>query len=101
MFQVLRAAEQEAIEVADRYDIERLGLGDEFLEELGYAFERIRNAPQFGGRVEHFVGTYDVRRVLLHRFPYLVVYHCVADVASVVAVSHVKRDPLYWLDRLP
>jgi len=39
------------------------------------------------------------RRVLVHRFPYQVVYRLTASEILIVAVAHLKRRPGYWKDR--
>ncbi len=36
------------------------------------------------------------RRLVLHRFPYAVLYRIVADEVQVVAVMHTRRRPGYW-----
>jgi len=40
------------------------------------------------------------RRVVLHRFPYLLFYEQRPDAVEFVAVAHVRRQPGYWLDRV-
>jgi ParE toxin of type II toxin-antitoxin system, parDE len=50
--------------------------------------------------IEHFVGDADVRRCVLHRFPHLVIYRHKPEEILVVAVSHARRKPFYWLERL-
>lgn len=42
-----------------------------------------------------------VRRARLHHFPYALVFVELHDRVSVIAVSHLKRRPLYWLSRVP
>lgn len=41
-----------------------------------------------------------VRRVLLERFPYAVVFIETEDVVHVIAVAHFRREPSYWRDRV-
>lgn len=41
----------------------------------------------------------DFRRVVVVKFPYLVIFRLVGDVVSVVAVAHAKRKSLYWSRR--
>jgi plasmid stabilization system protein ParE len=41
-----------------------------------------------------------VRRVLLHSFPYGVIYEVRDRVVVIIAVAHTSRDPRYWLGRL-
>ena len=42
----------------------------------------------------------DVRRVLLRRFPYKVIYRLVKEKIVVEAVMHTRREPEAWKSRL-
>jgi hypothetical protein len=97
---ILPDAEFESAEAAAWYDDRRSGLGDEFLAEVAQAFTRIRQDRQLFPQLETYSGTRDVRRCVLKRFPYLIVFTCLAANTLVVAVAHVRRRPLYWLERL-
>ena len=99
-FTILHEAELEAAEAAAWYDDQRSGLGDEFLDELAEAFAEISGTPQECSRLETYSGTHEVRRYVLDRFPYLVVFVCRSEETLIVAVPHVRRRPLYWLARL-
>lgn len=99
-FGVLPEAELEAAEAALWYEDRRPGLGSDFVAELDRAFERIRTGPAEMPRLETYDGSHEVRRCLLKRFPYLVIFVIRPQSAIVVAVSHARRRPLYWLDRL-
>jgi hypothetical protein len=100
IFAVLPEAELEAAEAVIWYDDQRLGLGDDFLFELTQALDRIRRGPAELPRLESYSGLHDVRRCLLKKFPYLVIFAYRPDDVAVIAVSHARRRPLYWLDRL-
>jgi hypothetical protein len=41
-----------------------------------------------------------IRRVLLPRFPYAVVFMDLGREVRVLAVAHAKRRPGYWLNRI-
>jgi hypothetical protein len=41
-----------------------------------------------------------VRRALVRKFPYAVVFITHADAIHVLAYAHVKRRPLYWAHRI-
>jgi hypothetical protein len=97
---ILHEAELEAAEAAAWYDDRRFGFGDEFLSAVNEAIAEIASEPQSFARLEGYAGTYDVRRRILHRFPYLIIFACRPDETLVVAVAHGRRRPLYWLDRL-
>jgi plasmid stabilization system protein ParE len=97
---ILSVAEAEATEAALHYEQRRPGLGERFLDELEHALARIRHDPELLARVENYAGPYDVRRCMLHRFPYIVVFLIHGEEAVVIAVSDARRRPFYWLDRL-
>jgi hypothetical protein len=42
----------------------------------------------------------EVRRCLVHRFPYGVLYSIEPDGIFILAVMHLNRDPDYWKHRL-
>ncbi|RLS40398.1 MAG: type II toxin-antitoxin system RelE/ParE family toxin [Planctomycetota bacterium] len=99
-FRVLPAADGEAIAAAIWYEDRRSGLGDEFVTEMRSAFDMIRQNPLNAPKLEYYSGPHEIRRQMLHRFPYAVVYLCRADEIVVVAVAHSRRRPLHWLNRL-
>jgi len=97
---VLSIAELEAADAAFWYEHKRQGLGDEFLADLTQTLESIRAVPTASSPLEYYSGPYDIRRGLLRRFPYVVIYMCRPDEVLVLAVGHARRKPLYWMARL-
>jgi plasmid stabilization system protein ParE len=66
-----------------------------FVDELDRAIERIGDHPrQFPGYA------FGARRMLLRRFPYLVIFRETAGGVEVIAVAHGRRRPGYWRDRV-
>ena len=43
--------------------------------------------------------TQEVRRFVLERFPYTVIFEVLADRVLVLAVAHARRRPNYWKRR--
>jgi hypothetical protein len=41
-----------------------------------------------------------MRRVMLHRFPYFVVFRELPHKIQIIAVAHAKRRPGYWRGRV-
>lgn len=97
---VLPAAELEAADAAVWYDDQKQGLGDAFLAESKSALDQLRTAPNLAARLEDYAGDEEVRRHLMMRFPYIVVFACRPYQLIVIAVSHSRRRPQYWLKRL-
>jgi len=97
---VLQIAEWEAIDAAFWYDNRESGYGADFLHELEEAYARISKHMRSNSKYELYDGPYEVRRRILKRFPYLVIYTIDNVLPVVIAVAHTSREPLYWVDRL-
>jgi plasmid stabilization system protein ParE len=82
------------------YDAQQAGLGLDFLHSVGRVIARIETAPGVGSPVPG-VSDADIRRVLVRRFPYHVVYIELPDRAQILAVAHHRRRPRYWISRVP
>ena len=70
-------------------------LGDDFLDRLEQAFERITSAPQSYARVLE-----EIRQMRVQRFPYVVSYVVKEDRVFILAVLHGHRDPSEWQRRV-
>jgi plasmid stabilization system protein ParE len=81
-------------EAFDWYEQQRTGLGVEFAERVHAAFESISAMPELHAPIYR-----DVRRALVRRFPYSVIYRIRGDQVVVLAVFHNKRDPRTWQSR--
>lgn len=89
-----RYARQELDDATAFYELEVTGLGQRFREEAEAATKRIATYPR-GWPVERG----DIRKCLLHRFPYKLLYAIETDHIVIVAVAHQHRQPDYWVDR--
>lgn len=89
-----RLARRELIDAALFYDVESPGLGAAFLDEVEDCTRNLLAFPQAGQVV---LGP--VRRRLLRRFPYALLYSLKKDTIRVLAVMNLKRRPLYWVGR--
>lgn len=76
------------------YEDQQSGLGARFLDELDLVFQRIAESPQQFPGLEG-----DVRRALLHRFPYGVYFFAESEEVKVLAVLHLHRQPDMWKNR--
>jgi toxin ParE1/3/4 len=70
------------------------GLGDAFVDEIEASIGVILSDPIVWRAVED-----DVRRYLVHRFPYGIYYTIEDDAVVIWAVKHLHRDPDYWQHR--
>lgn len=77
------------------YDQQQKGLGNEFRTEVYAAIERIRSGPMTYAIVDD-----DLRRCLVHRFPYSLVFRLVGDeIVRVLVIRHHCRRPEFGLRR--
>ena len=77
------------------YEGQVAGLGMEFLDELDRAVRRMATYPDSGTGLGA-----GLRRCLLARFPYSLIYGLDDKTIVVVAVAHLHRRPLYWKGRI-
>lgn len=97
---ILPEADGEGVEAIQWYEKRQPGLGDDFSAEWERAFEKIRASPQSFARVEDYTGVHEIRRFHMRRFPYAVIFLCRADEVVILSIAHLRRRPLYWLERL-
>lgn len=91
----LRPAEMEMLDAARYYDLQASGLGDDFLDKIGSAVQDIAAHPERWPVIR-----FNIRRRLIHRFPYSLLYRVDPNEVIVLATMHLHRHPDYWLDRL-
>ncbi|HSF01565.1 MAG TPA: hypothetical protein VLA62_01055 [Solirubrobacterales bacterium] len=90
----------ELLEAAEWYRGRRPGLEAEFLAEVDHVLPLIGNSPAAFPRLLDLPADLVVRRALLPRFPYAVIFMDLGEHIRVLAVAHSKRQPGYWLDRV-
>ena len=89
-----RLAEHELNEAAQYYELEEPGLGSAFLEEVDRCLRSIAEQPEAGQILQG-----SVRRRLLRRFPYGLLYKINPSGIRILAVMNLKRRPNYWVGR--
>jgi toxin ParE1/3/4 len=85
---VQQEAEADIAEAYRWYEMQRFGLGQEFLESVDRAFERLAENP-----LRHAPVHRDTRRTFLRRFPYVVFHVLRNEHVHVLAVLHQRRNP--------
>jgi toxin ParE1/3/4 len=88
-------ADREVMEAAVFYETQRIGLGSEFIAEIDAGLLQIQKNPLIWRRVRGHL-----RRYLLRRFPYGIIYHASAETLFILVVMHLRREPDYWLGRI-
>ena len=91
----LPIAETELDKAYHWYESQQPNLGVQFLNEINQSLKRITAYPEALVKI-----TPDIRRCLVKRFPYGVLYGIDSDKIIVVAVMHLHRKPDYWLSRI-
>ena len=95
LFVVRPLAEADLEDAARWYEDERAGLAERFLKDLDETFARIRERPFQFPTVSG-----EVRRALLHTFPYAVYFRASNEILVVLAVLHLRRNPKVWRGRV-
>jgi plasmid stabilization system protein ParE len=87
-------ARAEFDEAVEYYDQQRQGLGGELRAEVREFLPRLQRSP-----LTFPVERGEVRRLILARFPYKLLYSVESDHVYVIALAHRRRAPAYWVDR--
>jgi toxin ParE1/3/4 len=87
-------AKTEFLEAIEYYEERERGLGYDFSIEVVRTIQNIVTYPTAWSVIEK-----DLRRCLVHRFPYGVVYSIEQDEIFILAVMHLRRHPDYWKKR--
>jgi plasmid stabilization system protein ParE len=85
-------AKQELDDATQYYEIEYQGLGKRFKEEVRKAAKRISEYPEAWS-----VERGDVRKCILHKFPYKLLYSVEINHIFIIAVAHQHRKPDHWV----
>jgi plasmid stabilization system protein ParE len=91
-------AERELIAAARFYETRASGLGANFIRQIERTLADVVVHPN-AGSLFMGMGT-TIRRRLMQRFPFGVVYEVETENISVIAIMHLRRRPGYWKRRL-
>lgn len=94
-FVFAKIAQRELEDASAFYEAELEGLGRRFQAEVKFAVVRIGKYPEMWSRERG-----EIRKCLLHKFPYKLLYSIEADHILILAVAHQHRKPDYWINRL-
>jgi plasmid stabilization system protein ParE len=93
-------AEEEIAAGIDWYESKRLGLGSEFLDEISAAIRSLDEPGPECGPVNGVPPQLGIRRKLVKRFPYVIIFVELTRAVRVIAVAHGSRRPGYWRRRV-
>jgi len=89
-----RLADRELIDAAQFYELAGAGLGASFITEVERCLQFIADHTEAGTILRG-----SIRRRLLRRFPYALIYKIKPQCIRVLAVMNLKRRPTYWIGR--
>ena len=88
-------AQNEFLSAAQFYEDQTQGLGLDFTLTVQRTYERVLAYPASGAPFGRLL-----RRVLVPKFPYGLLYRVEPDRVYIIAVMHLHRRPGYWRSRL-
>ena len=72
------------------YNLQKPTLGDTFKNDVKKTIENIKNFPNLYPNI-----TNDLKRTVLHRFPYSIFYAITDNTILILSVAHQHRKPFY------
>lgn len=99
-FRVEAVAQTEFEESAGWYEMQREGLGFEFIAEVDRVLLRIAHQERFVTAAIADVEGGVVRREFVERFPYVVVFVETNDQRRVIMIRRGTSDPVRWGSRI-
>jgi plasmid stabilization system protein ParE len=89
------AALEEAEAATDWYAQRSRRAAERFLDELDRAVDQIARNP-----AHYPLYDFGTRRMVLQRFPFVIVFREVPAGVEIIAFAHGRRRPGYWRDRM-
>lgn len=93
-------AEDELSAAYLRYEAQVVGLGDELITVVDDQITQIKRTPRRFPRAPEVPAVLDVRRAVIRRFPFSIIFVELAEEIRVLAVAHHSRRPGYWRKRV-
>jgi plasmid stabilization system protein ParE len=90
---ILKISKLAYLEIEDAkeyYNLQKSTLGNTFKNDIKKSIETIKNFPNLYPNI-----TNDLRRCVLHRFPYSIFYAITNDTILILSVAHQHRKPFY------
>jgi len=91
----LSPAEIEMLDAAAYYETSVPELGTDFISTIEIAVLDLSDDPEKWPMIGK-----EIRRRILPRFPYSILYKIDPEEIIIVAIMHQKRRPNYWINRL-
>jgi plasmid stabilization system protein ParE len=88
--EISELASREILDAKEYYNLQQPGLGDRFFELIRESMDHLIVSPRLYPQVSP-----DLRRIILHKFPYSIYYALLDQSIVVVSVAHQHRKPFY------
>ena len=88
-------AEIEFVQAVDYYEEVEKDLGLDFTFEIYSTIERVLAHPLAWPVIDD-----DIRRALVRKFPYGILYSQIEEDIYIIAVMNLNREPDYWKNRI-
>lgn len=95
IMEFLPEAEQEFREAAQYYEKVAPGIGMTFITKVHTAISFIKQNPFASEEIDS-----GIRKKVISRFPYNILYSIEAGIIIIIAIAHQKRRPGFWQSRL-
>ena len=90
ILKISKLAFLEIEDAKDYYNLQKTTLGDNFKEDIKKSIKNIKNFPNLYPNI-----TDDLKRCVLHRFPYSIFFSITNDTILILSVAHQHRNPFY------
>ncbi len=95
-YRFLSPALSELSSAVDYYELQKVGLGSDLLDQVDSTIARILQFPNAWGKL-----TDRYRHCNLRRFPYTIIYTVMnEEEILIISVFHLQRDPMTWKENL-
>ena len=91
----LPEAKAELDDAVAYYELQVKGLGSTFKSTTKSTIKRISAFPTAWTEIRP-----SIRRCIMHKFPYNVLYSIEEDCILIIAIAHHHRNPHYWTNRV-
>jgi len=91
----LPEAKAELDDAIDYYELQVTGLGATFKDIAKSTIKRISTFPMAWTEIRP-----EIRRCIMHKFPYNVLYSVEEETILIIAIAHHHRNPNYWIERI-
>ncbi|MEA2072910.1 MAG: type II toxin-antitoxin system RelE/ParE family toxin [Campylobacterota bacterium] len=91
----LPEAKYELDDAVDFYELQLQGLGGTFKNIAKSTIKRVSMFPTAWTEIKP-----SIRRCIMHKFPYNVLYSIEKDCILIIAIAHHHRNPNYWTNRV-